>query len=326
MKKNRGIVLIVTFAALALLLVVYFVLVPKMNQNDTPLETTAETHVISNHKSKDITAFSYKINGETLAFTYEDRTGYWRWSTDPDFPLNQTTVAGIAEAIAYIPATRVLEAGEISAADAGLEEPVHTFSVTFEDGSHATYHIGSYNNFNNSNYFSVEGDDRLYMISSGLESFFLADLMDLAAEPIIATNALTVDKISGYDVVDSLSSKTITDPALLEELLYLYTFDAVDFKPTAEELKEYGLDNSATTITVHYTTTKEFNNEAGSISSTAGVEAAYDMVIKVGVLSEDNDSQRYVLIDDNLLVYRMNADTLEKLISGIIAEVEEPDA
>lgn len=322
MKKNRGIVLIITFAVLALLLLVYFVLVPKMNPDEIPLETTAETHVISNHERKDITAFSYKINGENLAFTYEDRTGYWRWSGDRDFPLNQTTVAGIAEAIAYIPATRVLEAGEISIADAGLEEPAYTFSVTYSDGSYSTYHIGNFNNFNNSNYFMTEGDDRLYMISSGLESYFTMDLYDLAAEPTIATNALSVDKISGYDVVDSVSSKTVTDPALLEELLYLYVFDAVDFKPTEEELKEYGLDSGAATITVHYTVTKEFNNEQGSISSTAGVEAAYDMIIKVGVLSEGNDSQRYVLIDDNPLVYRMNADTLEKLISGIIAEPE----
>lgn len=323
MKKNRGILLLFVFSLLALLIVLYFLLIPRLNEpGNSVSDTPAQSIVVTDCKTSEIIGFSYTApSGQLLRFTYKDSTGMWLWAEDKDFPVNQTKAASAVEAMAAISASRVLEKGEISDADAGMEQPTATFSVTFTDGSERSFTIGAYNAFSQSYYLS-DGSDSIYMIPSGLQTHFQSELLELAAEAVIPTTAVTAEDISGYEVSDALSSHHYDDPTLLEEFLYLYFYDVVDFKPDEAALAEYGLDSSATTITAHYKVTKSLNGQDSAISSTSGVTASYDMVLRVGVLSEDNDSQRYVMLDDSPLVYRMSAKTLNMLLAGAAPDAD----
>lgn len=209
MKKNKGAKLLFVFALLALLIVVYVVLIPKLQPEQT-VETEAETEVIADYKTDDLTELSYTYapNDISLSFRYKSTNFTWYLDGDENFPVDQTTLNAMATAVVSISADRKLGSDEISRADAGLDAPDYTITAKYGNNTF-TYYIGAYNSFTKSYYFAVDGDDSIYMIPSGLQSNFQYELLGLAAYETIPT--FTTDTVSGYDVVTTMLSYTIDD-------------------------------------------------------------------------------------------------------------------
>jgi hypothetical protein len=256
-----------------------------------------------------MTALTYTNGGETLSFVYD---GIWYLDGDRDFPVNQEKLAAMSTAISVIPMVRKFDANEVSDTDSGLLNPAYIISASYKDGSKVTYHVGNYNSFNDNYYFSIDGDDSVYMISSGLTACFDYTLLKLAAFDKLPT--LTVDAIKSYDVVNPVTSFNITDAGLLEKLTALYFDECVAYKPDSKTLDSLGLGSSAPTMTVHYTVVKGIATDESSVSSTAGVPVDYDMTFRVGSLSENDDTLRYVQYNDSPLIYTMDAETMETLL------------
>ncbi len=307
MKKNRPAILFFILALTALLIVVYAIVSPKLNKPDPISEET--TVMLANFKPADMTALTYTRGDRTLSFVYDN---IWYLESDRGFPLKQETVSGMSSVISVIPMSRSFKAGEVSETDSGLSNPEYSITVSYSDGTKNTYKIGNYNSFNSNYYFSVEGDDNVYMIASGLTGYFDYTLLDLAAFDELPR--LTVDAIKSYDVVNTVTSFNVTDTALLEKLTALYFNDCVAYKPDAGMMDEFGLASSAPTITVHYTVVKNIATEEGSVSSTAGIPVDYDMTFRVGSLVEGDDTLRYVMFNDSPLIYTMDSDTMEALL------------
>ncbi|MDD4773504.1 MAG: DUF4340 domain-containing protein [Eubacteriales bacterium] len=307
MKKNRPAILFFIIALTALLIVIYAVAAPKMRQPDAVTEET--TVMLADFKPADITALAYTKENLTLSFVYDN---IWYLEDDRGFPLDQEKVSGMSGAISSIPMSRSFAAGEISESDSGLANPAYTIVVSYAGGTNITYHIGNYNSFNNNYYFSIEGDDSVYMIASGLSVYFDYTLLELAVFDTLPT--LTVDAISSYDVVNPVTSFNVTDSDMLEKLTALYFDDCVAYKPDAQTLESFGLSDSAPAMTVHYTLVQVIATEDGSITSTAGIPVDYDMTFRVGSRVENDDTLRYVMYNDSPLIYTMDAATLETLL------------
>ena len=307
MKKNRPAILFFIIALAALFIVIYAITAPKMKQPDAVTEET--TVMLADFKPADMTALTYTKENRTLSFAYDN---IWYLEDDRDFPLDQEKISGMSSAISSVPMTRSFGAEEISQSDSGLAEPAYTIAVLYSDGTNITYHIGNYNSFNNNYYFSIEGDDSIYMIASGLSVFFDYTLLELAVFDPLPN--LTVDAISSYDVVNPVTSFNVTDSDMLEKLTALYFDDCIAYKPDAQTLESFGLNDSAPAMTVHYTLVQGIATEEGSITSTAGIPVDYDMTFRVGSRVENDDTLRYVIFNDSPLIYTMDAATLETLL------------
>lgn len=307
MKKNRPAILLFVLALTALLVVIYALAAPKMNRQDAVTEET--TVMLANFKPADMTGLTYTRGEETLSFIYDD---LWYLKDDRGFPLDQQKVSGMNSAISAIPMARSFEAEEISEADSGLTDPAYTIKVSYSDGTEKSYQIGNYNSFNSNYYFSVEGDDKIYMIASGLTGYFDYSLLELAAFDELPK--LTVDAIKSYDVVNTVSSFNVTDTKMLEKLTALYFYDCAAYKPDEQTLEKFGLGASAPSMTIHYTVVKGIATEESSVTSTAGIPVDYDMTFRVGSPVEGDDTLRYVMFNESPLIYTMDAGTMEELL------------
>lgn len=319
-KKNRGARMFFALALLALLVVLYIVIVPKLSSGEEAA-TEAETEMLADYKTDNLTALSYTYTGgdETisLSFRYKSSNYTWYLEGDDEFPVDQTTLSEMASAIVSIPMDRRLSSDEITTSEAGLDSPAHIITANYGSTEY-TYKIGDYNSFTGTYYFSVSGDDSIYMIASGLQSYFEAGLLDLAQYATIPT--LTSSNVVSYDVMDTMSSATYSDSTHIGYLSSLYIYDAIDYKPDDEMLTYYMLGGEATTVTVPYTETLTVQNDDSSIASGAGVSVDHTITFKVGALCDGDDSKRYVMIDDSPLVYKMSDSILSSIINPAAEE------
>lgn len=307
MKKNRPAILLFMLSLLALLIVIYVTVSPKLRDDGAVTEETDA--LLADFKPGDMTAMTYTNGEATISLVYD---GLWYLDGDRQFPVRQERASAMSSAASRITMKRKFEPGEVSDEDTGLNDPAYTITVSYKSGDRKTYYIGNYNSFNGCYYFAVDGDDSVYMIPSGLSSAFDYSLLELAEYDKLPK--LAVGDIKSYDVVKPAASYNVTDTEMLEKITALYFDDCVAYKPDEDLLESYGLGSGAPTITVHYTVVKNIATEESSVSQTAGIPVDYDMTFTVGSVSEDDDTVRYVRFNDSPLIYTMDADTMEQLL------------
>ncbi len=314
MKNNKGAKLLLLISVIAILLLVYFLVIPKLNKPAEVAEEPDESVVIADYKSDDLTAFSYTCAEKdvSFSFSYKSSTYSWYLADDTNFPVDQEQLGEMSGALLKITADRSLGTDSISREDAGLTSPAYTITAKYGK-TEKTYYIGNYNGFTQSYYFAVEGDDNIYLISNGLESYFGYTLLQFAAYEDIPV--MSTENVSSYEVRTTLETYTYTDTAHITYLNSLYISGCVEYNPDADALAAYMLDSNASTITVNYTETLAVQNEDASITDGAGIEVQHQFTVKVGALCDGDDSKRYVMLNDSPLVYKMSASTLESIMT-----------
>lgn len=314
MKKNKGAKLLLLISIFAILVLVYFIVIPKLNKPAEVAEEPDESVVIADYKSDDLTEFSYTCADKNVSFAFKYKSANFTWylADDADFPVDQEELYEMTSALVKITADRSLGADSVSREDAGLTSPEYTITAKYGK-TEKTYYIGSYNAFTKSRYFAVEGDDNIYLISSGLENNFGYTLLQLAAYEEVPT--MSSENVSSYEVRTTLETYTFTDAAHIAYLNSLYISGCVEYNPDEAALAGYMLDSNASTITVNYTETLAVQNEDSSITNGAGIDVQHQFIVKVGALCDGDDSKRYVMLNDSPLVYKMSASTLQSIMS-----------
>lgn len=141
-------------------------------------ETEAEKIYVTELKKDDITAFSYQTDGETLSFVKEEDT--WKCENDETLTLDETAISTMLSTVATLEAAESVEdAGELS--EYGFDTPTNVITLTTEKGT-TTLTIGMNNSITDQYYMTKDGDDSLYLVSSGVPAAFEKTLADLEAE------------------------------------------------------------------------------------------------------------------------------------------------
>lgn len=118
--------------------------------------------------SKDVTSLS--VSGDhRLNFAKEEDK--WVNTDDREMPLNQTLVSSLVNNIAGITTESVVEQPE-DLSEYGLDNPVRTIKATLENGSSIIIYVGNQNDLTGDYYIRLEGDDRVYGISSYVVTAF----------------------------------------------------------------------------------------------------------------------------------------------------------
>ena len=293
-KKKKTIILLV----MILLLVVANGVASAWNdKSEKKKEKEAEASKIYLTDAGDITAYSYSDGNQNMSFTKADDT--WEYDEDNEIPVNQDTVQSTADAIRQMEAVRELGNPD-QLSDYGLDKPSYTIQFQDNDGVTTEILIG---NGAGENYYATVGDSgKVYTISSDFQNYLQFDLTNLVQ----------------YDTVPSIGSGNLKSVTITEngtDTVYeeddqvgelaggfgtLSLTDCVNYHASAEELAEYGLDESQR-ITAKAVYTDSENKEQ-------------TLTVYLGK-TDDAGENRYVMVEGSDMVYRISETVAQNMIS-----------
>lgn len=300
LKKKKG--LIVMLGVLCILLAVYFALQSWNRRQEEEEQAREEAEVIhvTDTAAGDIVSFSYDVGNGTLSF--EKRDGQWYYTEDEDFPLDQSVPDQIAETIGQITAERELTDGD-AMADYGLDEPMYTLEYTDASGEKVTAQFGDLTG--DYYYVSVNGGEPVYTVSSSVIDglgYTLDDMAVLDAYPAIGSGNLVSESITQngetttYDSENEDQDENIA--AVAGGLGAVTLSDVADYSVADEDLAGFGLDETSR-ITVEAVYTEEGEEKT--------------LTLYIG--SEDESGNRYVMINDSRIVYRISEEICQNILN-----------
>lgn len=293
-KKKKTIILL----AMILLLVVANGAASAWNdKSEKKKEKEAEASKIYLTDDSDITAYSYSDGSQNMSFAKVDDT--WEYDEDNEIPMNQDTVQSTADAIRQMEAVRELENPD-QLSDYGLDKPSYTIQFQDNDGVTTEILIG---NGAGENYYATVGDSgKVYTISSGFQDYLQFDLTNLVQ----------------YDTVPSIGSGNLKSVTITEngtDTVYeeddqvgelaggfgaLSLTDCANYHASAEELAEYGLDES------QRITAKAVYTDSSDKEQT--------FTVYLGK-TDDAGENRYVMVEGSDMVYRISETVAQNMIS-----------
>lgn len=147
----------------------------------TPSLTVNQPVPVFAHPSSDVTALTIHRSGEQpWTLVLDESTGCFRLTGEDGFLLSPVTTLELQQAAAVITCEQVIsdDPAEYAALlpEFGLEPPDCTAIITFRDGTVRTLHTGSRTaHAPGCYYMRLEGDDRLFALSSGMvEALFVS--------------------------------------------------------------------------------------------------------------------------------------------------------
>lgn len=297
--KKKG-ALAVLLGVLVVLLILYFAL-QSMNRRQSKKEQAKENSIsVTDFDPDSIVAVSYDMGSGERAFEKQDDT--WVYTPDPDFPLKQSFPEQIAEDMGELKADRELVDGD-SLEDYGLEDPAYTVKLTGSDGTVTEIYYG--NAVDDCYYVTVNDKETVYTVSSSSVSDLTDSLEDMAQfddYPSIGSGNLKKVSITEngetttYDSEDEDQSEDIS--AIAGGLGAVSLSEAADYSVEDSDLAGFGLDESAR-ITVKVTYTDDSKEKT--------------MTLYIG--GKDDDSNRYVMIDDSRIVYLISNEICSNILN-----------
>lgn len=200
-----------------------------------------------------------------ISWRFEKQNGEWQKAGEPDFPVNQTVLASLAEKAASLTATRALN-DVASLADYGLAEPVFTLTLTDVDGAQTTLMLGDATPFEDGYYVGVSGQETIYTVKEDFSGSFDLTVSELAQmEEIPQVESYARVTVSGavnaaYDAETGSWADVATGEPLDTEAVESLATDIkalswsalVTANATDEELSAWQLDDlSATAAALH---------------------------------------------------------------------------
>ena len=200
-----------------------------------------------------------------ISWRFEKQNGEWQKASEPDFPVNQTVLASLAEKAASLTATRALN-DVASPADYGLAEPVFTLTLTDVDGAQTTLMLGDATPFEDGYYVGVSGQETIYTVKEDFSGSFDLTVSELAQmEEIPHVESYARVTVSGavnasYDAetgswADAATGEPLDTEAvesLATDIKALSWSALVTANATDEELSAWQLDDLSATAAALY--------------------------------------------------------------------------
>mgnify|MGYP002537786960 FL=1 len=275
------------------------------HKNTEPERKDAATQTVP---VEGITGLTLCDGDVTLRFE-KDEAGNWIWHDDPTFPLEQSAMDELLALPAALDGGETVTDGqELSAY--GLETPAKYITVT-ADGEDATYYVGE--ETTDGRWYVLTPDGRVLYASAESKALLSRSIYDMAVLPqlpviapeqVVSVTILTPERTVAFladeDGVRRSASRDVTaqTAALVEELGALTVTACVDYHPAEGAAAVCGLDDPALTLAMNY------------LSDTGADKA---LTLAVGLPT--GDGGRYVTLDGETTIYRMEEASLAQLLT-----------
>ena len=295
---------------LSLLLVLALVGCGKAKEE--PDADAADANVLTNGEQLPITeagALEYDNSSVTCRFR-KDEDG-WKWVDNETFPLDAAYVEEILTALDTMSAALTPLDPTVDPAECGLDEPNRYMTVTVGEEV-TTLRFGDQKD-DGTWYMSIDGQEGVYLVEDAFVTLMDRSIYDMAALPVLPViteeNLLSAAVQGGENVlvnirvvdgVRKVGSRDVTEAtaALVEELGRLSVTACVDYDPAEGAAAICGLDAPDAQALVTYT------NELGTEST---------LTLTVGL--PDGSGGRYVTVNDDPTIYRMEETSLVQLLT-----------
>ena len=203
MKNKQTLKLAAAVVVLAVVIGAYFGVKYWNNTRTARAEAESDTSIaLTSLTGEDITKFSYQYNDETITFVKEN--GTWYNADDRDFPVKQSSIEGKLSSAVSTAATRELDADDAAMTEYGLDAPENTITLTDSEGNETVFEIGDVNASTSEYYCRLNHENKVYMISSSLNSMMSFDIYtvaDMESYPYVeAENIKQLSVDNGTDV------------------------------------------------------------------------------------------------------------------------------
>ena len=274
------------------------------HKNTEPERKDAATQTVP---VEGITGLTLCDGDVTLRFE-KDEAGSWIWHDDPTFPLEQSAMDELLALPAALDGGETVTDGqELSVY--GLETPAKYITVT-ADGEDATYYVGE--ETTDGRWYVLAPDGRVLYASAESKALLSRSIYDMAVLPqlpviapeqVVSVTILTPERTVAFltdDGVRRSANRDVTaqTAALVEELGALTVTACVDYHPAEGAAAVCGLDEPALTLAMNY------------LSDTGADKA---LTLAVGLPT--GDGGRYVTLDGETTIYRMEEASLAQLLT-----------
>ncbi len=286
-KKKNLITMICLCAALAVCLILYFV-VPRGKSGEeqgndtktTKTDTTGENIQLDTIAAEQIETVTVKKKKKTNWVLEQEKKDSWQLAGEESAPVNAETVSAILGNVNPVTATQKLDAKAGDLSLYGLDQPAMTVTIRTKDDKSYQYEIGSEVPKSDLGYYGkVSGREEVYCINAAFVKAFDVSGISLIQKdelPEIEKDymtALTVEnrkgkdfaakKVSDAEKVDFYSNWNITAPyakplatSQTEWSTVLGYFTSLNYEEMVEydsdRLAKYGLEQPKSIITVDY--------------------------------------------------------------------------
>ena len=271
-----------------------------------------------------------------------DEDGQMRVEGFDDLPVNTSALTAMSNNLAKMTATKKVADSSENEADFGLDEPQATAEITYADGTVVTAELGDETPMKDGHYFRLSTSEAIYIVDSGLSSRMLDKAEAYIGTSLIAAPTAREDDDSGQAAVYGMNlSGTVRadkpfsfrvfeegDPENLKTFGYVITspnlygvnqnedvqnlfagatslsaMEAEKAHPTADDLKEYGLDDPYSVCEL--TLAIQSNSTDEEDSSAVVYYNKTKHTIRLG--KKNDDGYYYALVDDYNAVFLVSA-------------------
>lgn len=189
MKKKKIQLLVLVFLCLLCVGAYLFVKNMEFAQEET---LSAQQVTVTDFDSGDVTALSVTGDHNMNFVKEEDK---WVNADDREMTLDQNQISSLVNNIAGMATESVVEEPE-DLSEYGLDNPVRTIKAEMKDGSSVIIYVGNQNDLTGDYYIRLEGEDRLYGISSYVVTAFDKDPEEFIEETTEETTEETIEEPS----------------------------------------------------------------------------------------------------------------------------------
>ena len=206
--------------------------------------------------------------------------GTWEYTTDEAFPLNQTYVTSMKDALSDISSTRTITENTDDLSQFGLDTPSLIVIATLTDGSTTTIALGDKAPVANGYYATLNNGSEVYILPDTFFNKFdynLNDMITVETIPSITADNIThltvenrdsinlevkyeegspydLSGLNNYIMLQPYATPVVADSDAVKTLFGNYsgiTFSScADYNAT--DLSKYGLDNPSSTVSLDY--------------------------------------------------------------------------
>lgn len=304
--------LLILLAVLIVAVGGYFIIKSVTDKNDSADGITLYSEEKDNITSVTITKGSDSVTLE------KDSDGNFNVSGESDFEIDSDKTAVIFETLASLKAKQKISDDIADASKYGLDSPALALDIKTSDNNDKTLKFGNLNENTSMYYFSISGDNSLYYAESTVFDSLNADRLTLVKRDTISDinsdDVKSVDIKNGdfsasltlikeekesesYDISyesadkkENFTSDKVNDK--IKNLTSLDTSDLVCYKPTADELGNYGLSSPYGDYKISYTKEDE------------------DKTFEVLVSKADSDGNVYFMLAGGSKIYKVSSESI----------------
>lgn len=337
-KKSFGLILLMSVLVIVLLLYFFAMSIAKKEIENEDEENYDEQIVYIDRQASEVNSVKYTSSSDGASFTIKKSGSIYVLEQDESFPLDDSVVKFMTNAVAKISFTRRINPEGNDLQEYGLTEPHTVIEAQYKDGGKVVLKLGNYNKYAEAYYCTV-GDGFIYLLSSQFGEAFSYSFSDLILDDTISlpqygfSSITHIEVSSGEGTViyalkdDNSWSKSGFDGDVLEgdfteqaqkiysQLFLIETDEWVDYTAESEDVRnKYGL-NSEIRVLFRHILSVDVEVDDGSSVVTKDYEE--ETVFLIGNALSDNDDgeeYRYFMFGDGQIVYVVSHEQIDSVM------------